>query len=66
MLKKKICKKCREEFGINGWREYDELTWKERRMVCCPSQYSEIGKYGPKKTTGKPPKNCPYYLENIL
>jgi len=72
MLKKELCKKCwntyAESFDTEDiksllrWSESDEQCWKEEE-VYCPRPYKE---FNTRRTTGKPPANCPFYLEQVI
>jgi len=77
MLKKELCKRCWNKTDIlksgqvvrvfeKGWIEFDEGRWEVGGIVYCPLIYlgerENIFRY----IKEKPPKYCPYYLENIL
>jgi len=62
MLKKYLCKKCVEEQGYDVWDKHDERNWEEFGEVICSSasEFKQI------PITGKPPEDCPYFLEHRL
>jgi len=68
MIKKELCIKCWNK--IYEWEEWEELWleehWGEKEYVQCPFKYLEGYERRERKITDKPPKNCPFYLENII
>jgi len=77
MFKKECCKKCRIENYSKftsivvsnwGWVLINEEDWNKKKTVDCPIKYinRKKGEKITNKINGKPPKNCPYYLENLL
>jgi len=65
MLKKKICIKCWNLIDGIGWTEYNGKLWKKGE-VYCPIKYVGAREGNIRKIIGKPPENCPYYLENTI
>jgi len=65
MLKKKLCKKCRERFSY-GWNEDTEIIWEECKQVLClsPGQLKEKDIFI--DIIDEPPNDCYYLLEQIL
>jgi len=61
-LIKKLCIKCVNK--IYGWNDVDE-NW-GKGYVLCPHKYIGKGEKLSRKTTDKPPDNCPLLLEHIL
>jgi len=64
MIKKECCQNCWGMTDI-GWIALDEERWSVEE-IWCPSERLIAGEPIIRNIIGKPPKNCPYYLENIL
>jgi len=62
MLKKKLCKKCRNKFRIRGWTGYDEIRWKKGDVLC--PFFIKISIKN--KIKDRPPDLCWFFLEQIL
>jgi len=66
MLKKELCKKCKNSTDF-GWVVMNDGSWWEREgEMWCPYKYIEKGESNPRKITDKPPSRCPFYLEHVI
>jgi len=61
MLKKEVCKKCRQKFVMEGWTKDDEFWWSVDKDVLCLAPKSLF-----RKITDKPPDGCYYLLEHTI
>jgi len=72
MLKKELCKKCWDNLSFLSWAEYDDRNWTEFDERCwedgevyCPLKYIEEAENRIRDINKEPPKNCPFFLEQL-
>jgi len=63
MLKKELCIKCWNKFGMS-WI-YGENYWKAGYVYCPPENIDKGERYY-RNTTGEPPIKCPFILEQTI
>jgi len=75
MLKKKLCKRCWNNYAVSCDNEYDKefMRWDHNEegywkagWIRCPDMYIKEREKLDRDITESPPENCPYFLENLL